>query len=261
VRGRWLGIVVAGSLVAVSAHAQDAQVLTRPPRILVSGWVGPTSPLRNHVVDSVGRSLERRVPSATMSVVTRIETLLNFEGAHEWPNGLSRADLLASASAWSADFVVDIDIDDDRTGPQLTTLVIERETNAERRLDRIPFDDPAKAVRTLAERIATDSLMTLPRRERCDGVYFEFQVDRQAELKASSRKLPARSPHGEGEVVAQFVVDTSGLVRSATFKSLKATHGAMVREVVDDLPNWRFTPASTRRCGVVSQLVQMAIQR
>jgi hypothetical protein len=205
--------------------------------------------------------LKRRLQPATASVVTRAETLVEFEGSPRWPGGLTRADLLASASSFGADYIVDIDIDDDRSGAQLATLVIERETNAERRLERIPFDDPAQAVRTLVERIATDSVMTRRIRERCDVVFFEFQVDRQAELIPNSRKLPARSPHGDGEVVAQFAIDTLGVVVPGTFKSLKATHPAMLREVADDLSNWRFMPASTRKCGAVSQLVQMAIQR
>jgi hypothetical protein len=261
-RARWLGVVVAGSAIAASAHAQGRQVGTEPPSLIVTSWVGPTSARRDTIADSVGKALKQRFQPTVLVVRTRAQGL---DGGltHVAPaGGYDRPDLLEIGKAVNADFIVDLDIDDDRSGPQLTTLIIERETNAERRFERIPLNDLALAVRTLVERIATDSIMTQRRPVFCSGtvVYFEFQVDRQAELIRSSINLP-RSAYGEGEVLAQFVVDTMGVVRAGTFKSLKATHGGMVREVLDDLPNWRFTPASTRRCGFVSQLVQMPVQR
>lgn len=60
---------------------------------------------------------------------------------------------------------------------------------------------------------------------------------------------------GRGEVVAQFVVDTTGLVELESFKVLRSTDPLVTQTVKDALPYLRFTPA-LRKGKKVRQLVQ-----
>ena len=52
-----------------------------------------------------------------------------------------------------------------------------------------------------------------------------------------------RSSNVEGEVLAQFVVDTTGRAEMSTFKVLKSTHDLFTESVKASLPNMRFEPA------------------
>jgi protein TonB len=47
----------------------------------------------------------------------------------------------------------------------------------------------------------------------------------------------------EGEVLAQFVVDTTGRADMSTFKVLKSSHELFTQSVRNVLPNMRFYPA------------------
>jgi TonB family protein len=92
------------------------------------------------------------------------------------------------------------------------------------------------------------------------NVYFEFQVERRAVLvDPSSRPQYPDSLRGsnlEGEVLAQFVVDTAGNPVLSTFRILKAAHPLFIASVRNALPSMKFEPA--RVSGrAVSQLVQM----
>jgi TonB family protein len=86
-------------------------------------------------------------------------------------------------------------------------------------------------------------------RSRSDGdtPYFEFQVEKQASPTANSPqpKYPQMlwDANVEGEVLAQFVVDTSGHVEMGTFKVLKSSHELFTRAVRNVLPDMRFDPA------------------
>ena len=79
------------------------------------------------------------------------------------------------------------------------------------------------------------------------GPYFEFQVERAVRLVPGTLgpMYPdsLRAEKVEGEVLAQFVVDTTGLVQVTTFKVLKASHGPFVDAVRTALPAMRFEPA------------------
>jgi protein TonB len=59
----------------------------------------------------------------------------------------------------------------------------------------------------------------------------------------------------EGEVLAQFVVDTSGRAEINTFKVLKTTHELFTVAVRSALPTMRFFPAEVGG-RKVKQLVQ-----
>jgi periplasmic protein TonB len=93
-----------------------------------------------------------------------------------------------------------------------------------------------------------------------DAVYFEYQVERQA--RALPDNPPPRFPeelrarHIEGEVLAQFVVDTTGYPDTLTFKVFKTRHPLFTSAVRAALPTMRFTPAEVGG-RKVKQLVQM----
>jgi len=92
-----------------------------------------------------------------------------------------------------------------------------------------------------------------------DQPYFEFMVEKPV-AEAPSTQRPRypdilKSAGVEGEVLAQFVVDTTGRVEIPSFKILKQSHelfGAAVRAA---LPGMRFLPAEVGN-KKVRQLVQ-----
>jgi len=80
-----------------------------------------------------------------------------------------------------------------------------------------------------------------------DQPYFEFQVEKQVQTAAGSPqpRYPdmLKSANVEGEVLAQFVVDTTGHAEMNTFKVLKSSHELFTQSVRNVLPNMRFYPA------------------
>ena len=95
---------------------------------------------------------------------------------------------------------------------------------------------------------------------RDEQVYFEFQVERPVKLRADSYTLRypdlMRASRTNGEVLAQFIVDTNGVAVAGTFKVLKSTHVLFAQAVRDALPDMRFTAAMLGGKRV-PQLVQM----
>ena len=93
--------------------------------------------------------------------------------------------------------------------------------------------------------------------------YFEFQVEKQVSPVPgnSAPRYPdmLRSANVEGEVLAQFVVDTTGKADMSTFKVLKTTHDLFTNAVKSSLPNMKFYPAEVGG-HKVKQLVQMPFQ-
>lgn len=92
-----------------------------------------------------------------------------------------------------------------------------------------------------------------------DQPYFEFQVEKQVQAAPGSAhpQYPAmlKSANVEGEVLAQFVVNTDGRADLSTFKVLKSTHDLFTKSVRTALPDMRFTPAEIGG-HKVKQLVQ-----
>jgi protein TonB len=80
-----------------------------------------------------------------------------------------------------------------------------------------------------------------------DQPYFVFQVEKQVTTAAGSPqpRYPdmLKSANVEGEVLAQFVVDTTGRADMSTFKVLKSSHELFTQSVRNVLPNMRFYPA------------------
>jgi protein TonB len=92
-----------------------------------------------------------------------------------------------------------------------------------------------------------------------DQPYFEFQVEKQVQMVPGTSNLRypdmLKSSNIEGEVMAQFVVDTTGRYESGTFKVLKSSHDLFTAAVRNALPGMRFYPAEVGG-RKVKQLVQ-----
>jgi protein TonB len=92
-----------------------------------------------------------------------------------------------------------------------------------------------------------------------DQTFFDFQVEKPvAQIPGSgSPNYPdiLRSASVEGQVLAQFVVDTLGRVEIATFKVITKTHDLFEASVRNALPRMRFLPAEVGG-RKVKQLVQ-----
>jgi TonB family protein len=99
-----------------------------------------------------------------------------------------------------------------------------------------------------------------PQRVTDNQSYFEFQVEKTAELAPgnSAPRYPdmLRSANVEGAVLAQFVVDTTGRVDMSTVKVLKTTHDLFTNSVKLALSDIKFSPALVGG-RKVKQLVQM----
>ena len=92
-----------------------------------------------------------------------------------------------------------------------------------------------------------------------DQPYFDFQVEKPAGTAPGSPG-PAypdilRNGGVEGEVLAQFVVDTTGRVDVSTFRVLRSSHALFEQAVRSSLPRMRFLPAEVGG-RKVKQLVQ-----
>jgi periplasmic protein TonB len=92
-----------------------------------------------------------------------------------------------------------------------------------------------------------------------DQTYFEFQVEKQ--VAAAPGNAPPRYPdmlrsaNVEGEVLAQFVVDTTGRVEQGSLKILKSSHDLFTNSVKQHLSAARYYPAEIGG-RKVKQLVQ-----
>ena len=93
--------------------------------------------------------------------------------------------------------------------------------------------------------------------------YFEFQVEKPAEMLAESPKpkYPSvlESSGIAGEVQAQFVVSSSGKADMDSFKVLKSTNELFTQAVKNVLPRMKFSPAMIGG-KPVNQLVQQMFQ-
>jgi protein TonB len=93
--------------------------------------------------------------------------------------------------------------------------------------------------------------------------YFEFQVEKPAEMLSDSPKpkYPSvlESSGIAGEVQAQFVVASSGKADMDSFKVLKSTNELFTQAVKNVLPRMRFSPAMIGG-KPVNQLVQQSFQ-
>ena len=94
-----------------------------------------------------------------------------------------------------------------------------------------------------------------------DGVFLESQVERPVAVlpgtPGPSYPEMLRSAGIEGQVLAQFVVDSTGRVDLSTFSVLDSQHPLFVAAVRSALARMRFLPAEARGARV-AQLVQQS---
>lgn len=92
-----------------------------------------------------------------------------------------------------------------------------------------------------------------------DQPYFEFQVEKQVAAQPNSPqpRYPEmlRSAGIAGQVLAEFVVDTTGRVESGTFRVIESDNEQFTQAVRQALPRMRFYPAEIGG-RKVKQLVQ-----
>ena len=92
-----------------------------------------------------------------------------------------------------------------------------------------------------------------------DQPYFEFQVEKPVVPApgSTSPRYPdmLRQAGVEGEVLAQFVVDTTGRAEPNSLKILKSSHDLFIQSVKNALPQMKFIPAEVGG-RKVKQLVQ-----
>lgn len=95
-----------------------------------------------------------------------------------------------------------------------------------------------------------------------DGTFTARQVDKETTPLPGNPKprYPSllQSAGVGGEVLAQFVVDTSGRVDMSTFTAIEATNALFVQAVRRALAGWSFHPAEVGG-HKVKQLVQMPL--
>src|SRR4051812_17836827 len=93
-----------------------------------------------------------------------------------------------------------------------------------------------------------------------DQPLFDFQVEKPAAANPSNQPPTypnqLRAANIEGQVVAKFVVDTTGRADMKTFEVVKSDHELFTGAVRNVLPNYRFFPAELGG-RKVKQLVQM----
>jgi protein TonB len=88
--------------------------------------------------------------------------------------------------------------------------------------------------------------------------YFEFQVEKPVvALNNASPVFPSmlQNQGVSGQVIAQFVVDTTGRVDVSTFKVVESSHDLFTAAVKNSLSRMRFQPAEVGG-RKVKQLVQ-----
>jgi protein TonB len=137
--------------------------------------------------------------------------------------------------------------------------------------DVLPEIDLSKAVtneqdftgKGVAGGVAKGIVGGTPQPVNDNQTYFEFQVEKQVSPFPGNPapRYPdmLRSANVEGEVLAQFVVDTTGRADMSQFKVLKSTHDLFTNAVKASLPNMKFYPAEVGG-KKVKQLVQMPFQ-
>jgi periplasmic protein TonB len=95
--------------------------------------------------------------------------------------------------------------------------------------------------------IATGVVGGTPQPYNPEQTYFEFQVEKQAGTMPGTRgpNYPdmLRNAGVEGEVVVQFVVDTTGRADMSTYRVVRSTHELFSNAVRQNLPGIRFYPA------------------
>ncbi len=89
-----------------------------------------------------------------------------------------------------------------------------------------------------------------------DSSHVETQVSQRKGTGQMRYPPLLRLANITGEVLAQFIVDTTGRVRRGSFVALRTSNGQFSAAVFDALPFMRFNPATRAGGEKVAQLVQ-----
>lgn len=129
-------------------------------------------------------------------------------------------------------------------------IAMQRKT---RRLGRVATSGAATiavAILALACSLKSDGPTAVPAAQ--SSASSQWTPGAELSLRSRAQPLPGssaprypdilRAARIEGEVVAQFVVDTNGTPDLATFKVLRSTHDLFTASVRSALPSMRFTP-------------------
>jgi beta-lactamase regulating signal transducer with metallopeptidase domain len=100
---------------------------------------------------------------------------------------------------------------------------------------------------TAGKPLSAQSIPNMPGPKVAKGVYFEYQVE-QPVMAAAGSPAPRypdilKTAGVSGEVIASFVVDTTGIADVGSRKVIKSSHELFVNAVAAALPDMRFTPA------------------
>ncbi|MEJ7812865.1 MAG: M56 family metallopeptidase [Gemmatimonadaceae bacterium] len=120
--------------------------------------------------------------------------------------------------------------------------------------------DRAAAIPASGSRVVAPNLSA--RTDANGGALFEFQVEKPVTaVGGPTPRYPAalRSAHVQGDVQAQYVVDTAGHPEMSTFKVLKSSDPLFNEAVKEALAGWRFEPAEVGG-RKVKQLVQQTFK-
>lgn len=185
---------------------------------------------------------------ATALAVARNPVAVRAGGAMTWTGAIDETairEMSRAQAEQSAEIQIDMAHDRHAVGAVLTPSQVSM-------LSRIEAFDMMSAVgRSQAVVRSTAGSSGSP--------YFEYQVDKQVAQAPGSAgpKYPdaLRASNTEGEVIAQFVVDSAGHYEEGSFQALKSSHELFTQALRDALPQMRFIPAEVGGTKV-RQLVQ-----
>jgi len=262
---------VAG-FVAGPATAQCRGKRDPGPALYVTAFAAHDPQVGRDVRDSIRAMVHRMVPPATLRFVLEcdVENALTAE-----PSPLPSDSLLADddlrelGRITHANTVIQFVIAVNLPGRVRFDATAIRPYERSAPIGQFYGGDLRTTELAAAKRIATDTILwRAPLRFQTppigmDQTFFEFQVEKQA-MPVADNPRPVYPPNllaarVEGEVLAQFTVDTNGRAEMDTFKILKSTHPLFTNAVHAVLIKDRFTAAevSGRK---VKQLVQMPFQ-
>ncbi len=122
--------------------------------------------------------------------------------------------------------------------------------------------DPAPTSSSTVEAVGDDEVqeVTIPAPAVEEFVLTEIEVDSAVTTDPSSGgpayPIPLLDAHIEGEVLARFIVDTTGRADPKSFIALQSSHSGFTSAVRDALPLMKFRPARLKGAAVAQLVVQ-----
>ena len=241
--------------IAVTDHQTFQEFQVEKPAALLPGNVGPVYPQQLRLANVEGKLLTRFVVDTTGRPI--VETVRVIERSDDRfvpsvreaiPNlRFSPADVGGKKVKQLVEMPFTFSLNKDAADGSNTSVDF-----------RVRQIQPRKAEASVGSFPSNGPRPTLPK-----DVYFDYQVERPASPLPSntSPRYPTelRRANVEGEVMAQFIVNESGLADSATFEVVRATNEGFANAVRAAISSVRFSPALVGG-HPVKQLVQMPFQ-